>query len=310
MLTAALSLFVGVSRITPADLWRGDDDAMRVLLVSRVPRLLATILAGSALAVAGLIMQGLTRNRFVAPSTAGTIEAAGLGSLVAIMWFGSQAVIGRMAIAVVFALAATAVFLVILHRLRFRDALVVPLVGIMFGGVIRAIATYVAFENDLLQTLNTMSAGNFAVVLRGRYELLWSVGAITVVAYLVANRITVAGMGRDMAINLGVRYERVLLLGLALAASATAVVVVVVGELPFLGLVVPNVATAALGDNVRRVLPATAIGGALFVLVCDILGRTIRAPYEIPVGTIAGVLGGLLFVLIAIRSRSSAHHAA
>ena len=300
---AACSLFVGVSRVTPAAVLSGDGDALHLLWVSRLPRLIAVVLAGSSLAVAGLIMQGLTRNRFVAPSTAGTLEAASLGTLVAMLWFGSASVAGRMAVAVIFALLATGAFLFLIQRLQFTDALIVPLVGVLFGGVIEAVTTFVAFRYDLLQSLNTITSGNFAAVLRGRYELLYLVGALAVAAYVWADRFTVAGMGRDFAVSLGLGYERTMVVGLAIAAMVTAVVVVVVGAIPFLGLVVPNVATSLLGDNLRRVLPATAIGGALFVLCCDIVSRTVRAPYEIPVGTVAGIVGGACFIGIVLRGR-------
>lgn len=300
---AACSLFVGVSRVTPAAVLSGDGDALRLLWVSRLPRLIAVVLSGSSLAVAGLIMQGLTRNRFVAPSTAGTLEAASLGTLVAMLWFGSASVAGRMAVAVLFALLATGAFLFLIQRLQFADALIVPLVGVLFGGVIEAVTTFVAFRYDLLQSLNTITSGNFAAVLRGRYELLYLVAALAVAAYVWADRFTVAGMGRDFAVSLGLRYERTMVVGLAIAATVTAVVVVVVGAIPFLGLVVPNVATSLLGDNLRRVLPVTAIGGALFVLCCDIVSRTVRAPYEIPVGTVAGIVGGACFIAIVLRGR-------
>lgn len=305
--TAIVSLFVGVASVRPAAMLSGDPETWDLLWVSRIPRLLAVVLSGSAVGVAGLIMQGLTRNRFVAPSTAGTVESATLGVVVAVAWFGSSFVLVKMLIAIVFALAGTATFLAMTRRLGFTDVIVVPLVGIMFGGVIQAVATYVAFRFDLLQVLNTLLSGNFAAVVRGRYELLFLVGALTLAAYVFADRFTVASMGRDMAVNLGMSYERIMLAGLGLAATVTAVVVVVIGALPLLGLVVPNVATALVGDNVRRVLPATAIGGALFVLVCDIIGRTIRAPYEIPVGTVAGLVGGAGFIAIAVRGRANAH---
>ncbi len=302
---SAGSLFVGVSDIGVADVLRGDPSRMLPFVESRVPRLAAILLSGSAMGVAGLIMQSLTRNRFVAPTTAGTVDAAALGLLVASVWFAGAPVFAKMSIAVAFALAGTALFLALLQRLRYADIIIVPLIGIMLGGVIQAAATFLALRFDLLQSLSAWTNGDFSGILRGRYELLYLVGALTVVAYLFANRFTLAGMGRDVAVNLGVNYELVLYGGMALAASVTAVVVVVVGEIPFLGLVVPNLVTMVMGDNLRRVLPATAIGGASLVLACDILSRTIRYPYEVPVGTIVGVGGGLIFLLFVLRSRSS-----
>lgn len=305
-LVSALSLFIGVSGVSPGGLLAGDEHQWRVFWESRVPRLAAILLSGSAMSVAGLIMQSLVRNRFVAPSTAGTVEAASFGILVATVWFGSSSVMAKMVIAVAFALLGTALFLALVQRLRLADIVLVPLAGIVFGGVIQAATTFFAFQWDLLQSMNAWTQGDFSGTLRGRYELLYLVGTFTLLAYLYANRFTLVGMGRELAINLGVAYERVLYGGLALAATTTAVVVVVVGAVPFLGLIVPNLVTMALGDNLRRVLPATAIGGALFVLLCDILSRTIRYPYEIPVGTVVGVVGGVIFVVLILRSRVGA----
>jgi iron complex transport system permease protein len=211
-----------------------------------------------------------------------------------------------MGIAVVFALVGTVIFLQILKRVPLADVVFVPLVGIMYGGVIRSVTTFFAYRYDLLQTIDAWTNGDFSGVLRGRYELLWLAAGVTLVGYLYADRFTLAGMGKDLATNLGLRYERVLNFGIGLVSVITAVVVVTVGAIPFLGLIVPNLVTALLGDNLRRVLPVTALAGAGFVLVSDIVGRTIRYPYEIPVGTVVGVVGSALFIVIVLRSRPRA----
>lgn len=298
------SLFIGVRDLTPMDLINGDSAKIHVFLVSRVPRMAAILLAGMAMSVAGLIMQHLTRNRFVSPSTAGTVESAMLGVLVAVVFFGPRSVMAKMGIAVLFALAGTFVFLQLIRRATFSDMIVVPLVGIMFGGVIMSVTTFFAYRMELLQSLDTWSNGDFSGVLSGRYELLYLVLAALVLGYVFADRFTVAGMGEGFALNLGLSYNRVVNIGLVIIAVITAVVVVVVGSIPFLGLIVPNIVTMALGDNLRRVLPVTALGGAAFVLVCDVIGRTIRYPYEIPVGTVVGVVGSLVFIVLILKTRS------
>lgn len=292
--------------MAPSDLLDGDPAKRAILVESRLPRLLAIVLAGSAMGVAGLIMQGLTQNRFVAPSTAGTVESATLGILVATLWFGSASVAAKMGVAVVFSLAGTAVFLALVERLRFSDIIVVPLVGIMFGAVVDATTTFFAFRADLLQTLSAWTNADFSGTLRGRYELLYLVAGLTLLAYRYADRFTVAGMGREASVNLGVDHRRTVVVGMTLVATVSAVVVVVAGAIPFLGLVAPNLTTMVVGDNMRRVLPVTAIGGATFLLVCDILSRTIRHPFEVPVGTVVGVVGGLVFVALVLRSRFGA----
>jgi iron complex transport system permease protein len=275
-----------------------------VFLTSRVPRLGAILLAGSAMAVAGLVMMSLTRNRFVSPQTAGTTEWVGLGIIVATLWFGSASLMAKMTIATAFSLAGTFFFVWLLRRIVLTDMIVVPLVGILLGGVVAAATAFLAYRFDLLQSLDAWMNGDFSGVLSGRYELLYLVLVATGIAYLYADRFSVAGMGENVAINLGVPYTRVVTIGLVIASVVTAIVVVTVGSIPFLGLVVPNLVTMAMGDNLRRVLPVTAVTGAAFVLVCDVIGRTIRYPYEIPVGTVGGVIGGVLFIVLLLRSRT------
>jgi iron complex transport system permease protein len=305
---AIVSLFVGVSNVSLATLFAPDTstDALRVLLVSRIPRTLALILAGSSMAIAGLIMQMLVRNRFVEPSTAGTTESAGLGLLTVTLIAPDTPIFGKMLVAAVFALAGTALFLRILRQVPLRDVLLVPLIGIMLGGVISAVTTFFAYRFDLLQSLGAWMTGDFSGVLRGRYELLWVGFLFAIAAYLAADRFTVAGMGRDFTTNLGLNYRRVMALGLTIVSLVSAVVVVTVGMIPFLGLIVPNVVSLMIGDNMRRSVPLVATLGAVFVLSCDIIGRTVRAPYEIPIGTVVGVIGSVLFLYLLLRKR---HHA-
>ncbi|MCD7060802.1 ABC transporter permease [Pelagibacterium xiamenense] len=300
---AIVSLFVGVSDVSIASLVSGGEDgrAMMVLLISRIPRTLAIVLAGMGLAIAGMIMQMLARNRFVEPSTAGTTESAGLGLLVVLVFFPDMPLIGKMIVAAVFALAGTALFLRILREIPLRSVLLVPLVGIMLGGIISSITTFFAYRFELLQSLGSWTTGDFSSVLSGRYELLWIAAALTGAAWLAADRFTVAGMGEDFTTNLGLNYRRVMTLGLGIVSLVSATVVVTVGSIPFLGLIVPNVVSMLMGDNMRRAIPWIALLGAGFVLVCDIVGRLIRYPYEIPIGTVVGVVGSAIFLYLLLR---------
>ena len=304
LVLAVASMFIGVSDVSLPSLIAGDPVAWQVFWVSRVPRTLSIILAGMAVSVAGLIMQLMARNKFVEPSTVGTVESASLGILVVTILIPGASMMLKMSTATVFAAAGTALFLLILRRLPLRNTLLVPLVGIMLGGVISAVTTFFAYRTDLLQTLNSWMVGDFSGVLRGRYELLWIVGLLTVIGYLAADRFTVAGMGADFTTNLGLNYNRVMALGLVIVSLISAVVVVSVGSIPFLGLIVPNLVSLLIGDNVRRAVPWVAVFGAGFVLACDIIGRTIRYPYEIPVGVIVAAIGSVLFLYLLLRKRA------
>jgi len=305
---AVVSLFVGVSDVSLGTLLSGSEDgrALQVLLISRIPRTLAIILSGAAMAVAGLVMQMVVRNRFVEPSTAGTTESASLGFLVITILAPDWPMMGKMLVAAAFALAGTALFLRILRAVPLRDVLLVPLVGIMLGGIIGAVTSFFAYRFELLPSLLAWNMGDFSGVLRGRYELLWIGLGAAIIAYIAADRFTVAGMGRDFTTNLGLNYQRVMVLGLVIVSVVSAVVLVSVGSIPFLGLIIPNLVSLMVGDNMRRTVPWVAVGGAGFVLACDILGRVIRAPYEIPISVVVGVIGSAVFLYLLLRTKRGA----
>ncbi|SMH62493.1 ABC transporter permease [Azospirillum agricola] len=306
-LLAVVSLFVGVGDVTLASLLGGESvQAAQILLISRIPRTLALILAGAAMAVAGLILQMLARNKFVEPSTAGTAESAVFGMLVVTLLAPDTPVIGRMLMAGGFALAGTALFLAILRRMPLRSPLVVPLVGIMLGAVITAGTEFVAYRYDLMQSVRNWETGDFSGVLRGRYELLWISAALTGVAYVAADRFTVAGLGEDFTTNLGLNHRRVVSLGLVIVSLVTAAVIATCGMIPFLGLIVPNVISLMWGDNMRRSLPWVALLGAGLVLACDIVGRLVIHPYEIPIGTMMGMVGSAVFLHLLLRRNGHA----
>ncbi|WP_017569478.1 ABC transporter permease [Nocardiopsis halotolerans] len=302
---SGVSLFVGASDITPARLLN-DQEARELFLVSRVPRTLALLLAGAAVSVAGLIMQMLTQNRFVEPSTAGTVQSAALGILLVTLFLPGAPLPVKMTVACVAALLGTALFLGVLQRVALRSSLIVPLVGIMLGAVISSVTTFVALRHDLLQTLGVWRSGDFSGVMQGRYEQLWLVGLLALTAYLIADRLTVAGLGRDIAVSVGLRYRTVMALGVGIVAVVSGVVVSVVGSLPFLGLVVPNLVSMVVGDHVRRGVPWVCLLGGGVLVLCDIVSRVIRAPFEIPVGSVLGVVGAVVFLSMLLRRSSHA----
>ncbi len=294
---ALASLFVGVGSLTPAMLLH-DGEARQLVLASRLPRTIAVVLTGAGLAIAGLVMQTLARNRFVEPMTAGTGQSAALGILVATILWPEASLSAKAAVATGTALGGTSIFLALAHRLPPSEPFLVPLFGLVFGGIVGALVTAIAWRADLLQFQDVWMNGEFSGVLRGRYELLWGAAVMVFAAFWVADRLTVLSLGRDASVGLGLNYERMLQLGLLIVSVIAALTVVIVGIVPFVGLVVPALASRLIGDNVRASLPAVALLGATLVLASDIAGRLIRFPYEIPVGTVLGVFGAAMFLAI------------
>ena len=307
LILSLLSISIGAGDFSFAGLVAGTDtQAWQLFAVSRLPRTVALLLAGMALAVAGLIMQMLVRNRFVEPSTAGTIESATLGILVVMLLAPDTPVLGKMLVATAFAMVGTLAFLGLLRRIPLRSPYLVPLVGLILGGVVQAVTTFFAVRHDMLQTLHAWTVGDFSGVLRGRYELLWIGFGLAGAAYLAADRFTVAGMGQQFTTNLGLDYRKLTLAGLLIVSAIASVVVVTAGSIPFLGLIVPNVVSLLFGDNMRRSVPWVALLGGVFVLACDIAGRLVAYPYEIPIGTVVGIVGSVLFLVLLLRGRRAA----
>ncbi|WP_277049687.1 ABC transporter permease [Ruania albidiflava] len=299
---AVLALLVGSLLIGVYDVF-GAEDGSQMFAITRIPRTIALVLAGAAMSMCGLVMQLLTQNRFVEPTTTGTTEWAGLGLLVTMILFPSASILTRMSGAVIAAFLGTMLFFAFLRQVSLRSSLIVPIVGIMLGAVVGSVSTFVALQTDMLQNLGIWFAGSFTTVLRGQYEPLWIVAAVGVVVFLVADRFTVAGLGEEIATTVGVSYQRVVLLGTVLIALATGVVTVVVGNLPFLGLIVPNIVSMVRGDDLRSNLPWVCLLGIAIVTVCDLIGRTIIMPFEVPVSLILGVVGAAVFIILILRQR-------
>ncbi|MCA1216248.1 ABC transporter permease [Bacillus amyloliquefaciens] len=301
---ACTSIFIGVEDLSPLDIFHLNKEQAGTLFDSRLPRLVSIIIAGMSLSICGLIMQQISRNKFVSPTTAGTMDWARLGILISLMLFTSASPLVKMSIAFVFALAGNLLFMKILERIKFNDAIFIPLVGLMLGNIVSSIATFIAYKYDLIQNLSSWLQGDFSLVVKGRYELLYLSIPLVIIAYVYADKFTVAGMGESFSVNLGLKYKRVVNIGLIIVSLIASLVILTVGMLPFLGLIIPNMVSIYKGDNLRSSLPHTALLGAVFVLFCDILGRVIIFPYEISIGLMVGVIGSGIFLYMLLRRKA------
>lgn len=145
--------------------------------------------------------------------------------------------------------------------------------------------------------------GDFSMIMSGNYELMYVSIPILFIAYAYANKFTIAGMGEDFSKNLGLNYQQVVNLGLIIVALVTAAVVLSIGVIPFLGLIIPNIVSIYQGDHLKNNLLHTALLGAIFVLVCDVVGRIIIYPYEIPISLTVGVIGSGIFLYLLLRRK-------
>lgn len=301
IILSIISLFVGVTNISVNDILSFNIDKIQILLISRLPRLIAIIVAGVGLSISGLIMQQISKNKFVSPTTAATADFAKLGILFCIMIIPGATIMQKMIISFIFAGLGTILFMKMIKAIKIKNIIFVPLIGMMLGKIIGSITTFFAYKYDLVQNISSWMEGDMSLIMKGSYELLYLSIPMVIIAFLYANKFTIVGMGEDFAINLGVNYNFVVNVGLAIVSLICAVTIITVGNIPFLGLIIPNIISLYSGDNLKKTLYHTALLGPIFLLACDILGRLIIFPFEMSISLTVGVIGSIIFLYMIIR---------
>lgn len=301
LILSFISVFVGVKDISIWNIGQLDSDELLVIFVSRIPRMIAVLIAGVGMSISGLIVQQISLNKFVSPTTMGTLDACKMGILFSILLFPSGGIIYKMIFSFTIALLASIVFLKIASKIKMRNIIFVPLVGIVFGNILSAISTFFAFKYNLVQNMEGWLIGDFSAILKGNYEILYLGVPIVLLSYLYANKFTIIGLGEDAASSLGLDYKKITYLGLFFVAITSTVVVLTAGVIPFLGLIIPNIVSLMFGDNLKKTISYTALIGAIFLLICDIISRLVIAPYEIPIGLTVSIIGGIIFLVLIFK---------
>ena len=292
ILLSIASVFVGVA----------NTDAF-ILINSRIPRLLALILSGAGLSSAGIIMQRISRNRFVSPETAGTMDSATLGFVIGLILIPGLPVFVRTLVSAVFAGLGALLFFRLIRIMGPSSEASLPLAGMILGTVIQGIAQVIAYQFDLLQTLAGWMSADFSLTIAGRFEILFLIIPAVGLALYFAQHLTIVGMGQDAAESLGVNYELQRAIGIGIVSLISALTIIVGGRIPFLGLIVPNMLSGILGDHIKSLLPASALAGASLLLAADLFGRVVIAPYEMPAGLTMGIVGSVVFLWLVRKLR-------
>ena len=301
IILSLVSIFLGAKNINIVDVLQGNSDALHLMAVSRFPRLISILVAGSAMSICGLIMQQISKNKFVSPTTAATADFAKLGILFCIMIIPGATIMQKMIISFIFAGLGTILFMKMIKAIKIKNIIFIPLIGMMLGKIIGSITTFFAYKYDLVQNISSWMEGDMSLIMKGSYELLYLSVPMVIIAFLYANKFTIVGMGEDFAINLGVNYNFVVNVGLAIVSLICAVTIITVGNIPFLGLIIPNIVSLYSGDNLKKTLYHTALLGPIFLLACDILGRFIIFPFEMSISLTVGVIGSIIFLYMIIR---------
>lgn len=309
LLAAVLSLALGAVYVAPqevaAALFGADGDGVsaRIVLYARLPRTCGCILAGAALAVSGALTQSVLANPLAAPGTIGVNSGAGLAAAICCAAApGAQALVPVAAFAG--ALAAALLVLFIAERTG-AARITLVLAGVAISNILSAgVDTVVTFVPDALNGYSDFRIGSLENLTMARLAAPAAVTALALAAaFSLTNELDVLMLGTDTARGLGMDAGRMRIALLAVAAALAGAAVSFAGLLGFVGLVTPHILRRFTGDEARYLLPASALGGAALLLVCDTASRTLFAPYELPVGITLAFIGGPFFIRLLLRQR-------
>ncbi len=309
---AALSLCLGAESIPPGEAAAalfsgGESAAARIMRYVRLPRACAGLLAGAALACAGVIVQLVLANPLAAPSTIGVNAGAGLAAAVCCAIFPWA--VGLVPIAALLgAFGGAAAVLAIAERTG-ASRITLVLAGVAISGIFSAgVDAVVTFVPEALNGYSDFRIGGLSGVAMDELALP---GALILVGILAAlslhNELDVLALGTEQAQSLGLPAKRLRLLALALAAVLAGAAVSFAGLLGFVGLVVPHIMRRFVGEESGPLLLCSALGGAAMLCLCDLLARLVFAPYELPVGILLSLLGGPFFIWLLLRQRRGRH---
>ncbi len=285
------------------------DWAPRLLLDLRLPRIVLALIVGGALSTAGASFQGIFRNPLAEPYLLGVSAGAGLGATIAIVWkpLGSLGVYTLPLLAFVGAtLAAFLVYRLATFGSHTRGASLL-LSGVAVGSTLTAIMSFlmVATERDLHTVVIWLMGGLTTATWTKIFITLPVVGAGFIYMMTMSRRLNLLLMGEERARQLGIDAQRTRRNLMIVAALTTAAAVAFSGLIGFIGLMVPHIMRLLVGPDYRRLLPATALFGALLLLIADTVARTAISPSEIPVGIITAATGGPFFLYL-LRTRKGA----
>lgn len=297
LLLVFLSISIGTSDFSWGKLFDFDQQTWLLFQESRLPRTISILLTASSMSMAGLLMQTITQNQFAAPSTVGTTEAAKLGMVLSLFVFPSASLTQKMLFAFVSSIVFTLFFLAFMTIFTVK----LPLIGIIYSGIIGSVTEVIAYRFNLVQSMTAWTQGSFSMIQTHQYEWLFLGLIILITVWKLSQTFTIMNLGKETSESLGISYSLLEKLALFLVALTTSVTMITVGGLPFLGVIVPNLVRKCYGDNLSQTKLMVALVGANLVLACDILSRVLIRPYELSVSLLLGIIGSLVFILLLWR---------
>ncbi|WP_249028905.1 FecCD family ABC transporter permease [Tannockella kyphosi] len=268
----------------------------------KFPRILGALLVGGSLAVGGAVMQGITRNYLASPDVVGVSSGANLGLTIAYtISLGTNTYLTNLTFSMIGAAISTCIIFAISSRIRGRESGVkLLLAGTALGTLFSSISTAIT-----LWSYTEQGAGIYLWNNSGLLGIRWigigvlCVGLVgVVIAFCIAGKLTVLSMGEETAISLGQNVKRTKLLGVISVVFISASCVSVVGNIGFIGLIIPNIIKMGVGEDYRKVVPYSALFGSMLLIIADVISRLINMPVETPVGIVTSIIGIPIFLYL------------
>lgn len=277
---------------------------------NRLPRSIAVLVVGGFLAVAGSIMQGITRNYLASPSLMGVNDGSAFLITIAMVFYPGLSNGSLILVSIIGSVIGAVLVLGIGSSIKnglspVRLAIIGTIVGSFLSSLGSAIAMYFQVSQSISSWYNT----KVHTVNSDLLKIIMPIGVIgIIVAIIIAKDITISSLGEDIAISLGQRTNIVKYLSMGAVVLLTATSVALVGKIAFVGLVIPNITRMIVGHDYKYIIPYSLIGGAFFLGLCDLLSRYIAFPFETPIGIVTAIIG-VPFFLYMIKTKGGSKDA-
>lgn len=309
LLCALASLCFGAVRIAPGDIWRAvlegvnGQTANQIILLARLPRVCGCLLAGAALAVSGVVIQGVLNNPLAAPNIIGVNSGAGL--MVSLCCAAAPTAVNLVPLAAFLGALAGVLLVLFIAERAGAAKITLVLAGVAVSSMFSAgIDTVVTFVPEALNGYSDFRIGGFFNLSMARIRpAFWIILAAMLLVLSLSNELDLLLLGTQEAQSLGLPAKQLRLVLLALAAALAGAAVSFAGLLGFVGLIVPHIMRRLLGEESFPLLVCSALGGAALLTACDLLSRVLFAPYELPVGIVLALAGGPFFIWLLLRQR-------
>ena len=307
LIVMVASLCLGSAGLTLGQLYEGLHDpsspAYRILMYARLPRMLGGLLAGASLAVSGALLQNVLNNSLAGPNIIGVNAGAGLGAL--LVMAVSPMAFKLMPFAAFAGALAAALFIYAVAAVTGASRTTLVLAGVAISSVINAASACIkTFFPELAIAYTTFSIGSLANVSLAQvgWAALYALPAMAL-ALLLSHDMNILALGEETAASLGLQVGRYRFVLIVLSAVLAGAAVSYGGLIGFIGLLVPHIASMLFGGDNRLVVPASALLGAIALLICDLLGRLLFAPFELHDGIVLSVVGGIYFIFLILKRK-------